>query len=99
MLSTKESINLKHYTRTRGKHDFATAAGKPAGYCVVCSIDFTPTEKGFVEPRIAGPCRWCGIVGQCGSVCGDVVALGFRLVSPDGFDLFATGEVEISDLN
>jgi hypothetical protein len=98
-LSTSETIFLKHWTRTRGSHDFTTEVGKSSGYCSICKIDFKSKSKNFKEPRIAGPCYRCGIVGQCSSVCGDVVAFGFRLVSPNGWDLFATGDEEISDVD
>jgi hypothetical protein len=97
-LTTAETIALKHWTRTRGSHVFTTELGKSSGYCAICKIDFKSKGKTFKEPRIAGPCYRCGIVGQCSTVCGDVVAFGFRLVSNDGWDLFATGEAEVSDL-
>ena len=97
-LSKEETISLKHWTRTRGKHEFALEADKPNSYCSICRIDFASKGKAMKEPLLAGPCYRCGIVGQCGSVCGDVVAFGFRLVNADNWDLFATGESEISDV-
>ena len=94
MLSSKETINLKHQTRTRGSHEFTTELGRSSGYCAVCKIDFASTGKTFKAPRIASACRRCGIVGQCSNVCGDVVAFGFRLVSQDDWELLAAGDRE-----
>lgn len=92
MLTSKETINLKHQTRTRGSHEFTTELGSPDGYCAVCKIDFTPTGKTFREPRMASACRRCGIVGQCSSVCGDVVSFGFRLISDRDWSMIVETE-------